>query len=71
MIWNQFLNCVFFLHFCVFISDNLNVFKRFLYCTFFLFLHFLYSDFQFRLSILLISVLIFCFHNFVAFPFLF
>ena len=62
---------MFFLHFCVFISDNLNVFKRFLYLYIFLFLHFLYSDFQFRLSVLLISVLIFCFHNLVAFPFLF
>ena len=45
--------------------------RGFYICTFFLFLHFLYSDFQFRLSVLLISVLIFCFHNLVAFPFLF
>ena len=43
----------------------------FIFVRFFLFLHFLYSDFQFRLSVLLISVLIFCFHNLVAFPFLF
>ena len=40
--------------------------RGFYICTFFL-----YSDFQFRLSVLLISVLIFCFHNLVAFPFLF
>ena len=45
--------------------------RGFYICKFFLFLHFLFSDFQFRLSVLLISVLIFCFHNLVAFPFLF